>query len=119
MCEAVGLDSTEVTEAGNLGYPRTNIAKAGLVGGPCLEKDPHILIHGLAKYDFKPTLITSGRKLNEDLPKIAISKIKPLLKFKNTNFKIALCGMAFKGVPETDDLLGLNEDQQRPFLDAF
>lgn len=104
MCEAVGLDSKEVTEAGNLGYSRTNIAKAGLVGGPCLEKDPHILAHGLAEYNFKPNLITSGRKLNEDLPKIALSKIIPLIKSKSKKLKIALCGMAFKGIPETDDL---------------
>lgn len=106
MCEAVGLDSKEVTEAGNLGYSRTNIAKAGLVGGPCLEKDPHILAHGLAEYNFKPTLITSGRKLNEDLPRLAISKIIPLITSKSIPLKIALCGMAFKGMPETDDLRG-------------
>jgi len=123
MCEAVGLNSKEVTEAGNFGYSRTNIAKAGLVGGPCLEKDPHILAHGLAEYNFRPTLITSGRKLNEDLPKTAISKIIPLIKSKNKNFKIALCGMAFKGIPETDDLRGtpsklVLEELKKAFKDA-
>jgi nucleotide sugar dehydrogenase len=105
MCEAVGLDSKEVIDAGNLGYPRTNIARPGLVGGPCLEKDPHILIHGLADFNFEPTLIAAGRKLNEDLPRIAISKVMPLVS-KKKNIKVALCGMAFKGIPETDDLRG-------------
>lgn len=106
ICEAAGLDSKEVTDAGNLGYSRTNIAKPGLVGGPCLEKDPHILTHGLADFNFNPTLITSGRKLNENLPEISISKIIPLIKTNRKKIKIALCGMAFKGIPETDDLRG-------------
>ena len=30
-------------------YPRTNIAKPGLVGGPCLEKDPHIYSYSAEK----------------------------------------------------------------------
>ena len=123
MCEAVGLDSKEITEAGNLGYSRTNIAKAGLVGGPCLEKDPHILVHGLADYNFKPTLIASGRKLNEDLPRLAVSKVIPLIKHKNQKLKIALCGMAFKGTPETDDIRGtpsklVLDELKKAFIDA-
>ncbi len=34
----------EVISAGKLGYNRTNIPLPGVVGGPCLEKDPHILM---------------------------------------------------------------------------
>ena len=106
ICEAASLCASEVIRAGNLGYTRTNIANPGLVGGPCLEKDPHILIDGLQEFNYRPQLISNGRKLNEEFPAIVVKKLAScLLSFKCT-LKIAICGIAFKGRPETDDLRG-------------
>lgn len=106
MCEATGLNAREVIRAGNLGYERTNIAQPGLVGGPCLEKDPHILAHGLRDFDFVPELISRGRQLNEELPREVAVQLSKLLQDAPKDLKIAICGMAFKGRPETDDLRG-------------
>jgi UDP-N-acetyl-D-mannosaminuronic acid dehydrogenase len=50
LCDAVGVSANEVISTGKLGYPRTNIAQPGLVGGPCLEKDPHILRQSARDY---------------------------------------------------------------------
>ena len=108
LCEAAGLDGIEVITAANTGYERTNIARPGLVGGPCLEKDPHILAVSTLQYGFTPKLITTGRALNEDLPNHIIRLID--LDMQSTpiapDAKIAVCGLAFKGRPETDDLRG-------------
>src|SRR5579875_2407707 len=49
-CVAIGINAHDVIKFGKLGYPRTNVARPGLVGGPCLEKDPHILLHSLAPH---------------------------------------------------------------------
>lgn len=106
LCEAAGIDAGEVIRSGKTGYPRTNIALPGFVGGPCLEKDPHILEHALKDFGFRPELISTGRRLNEELPMWVAKSLASLLKSKGSKLKIAICGMAFKGRPETDDLRG-------------
>jgi len=108
LCEAAGLDGIEVINAANTGYERTNIARPGLVGGPCLEKDPHILAVSTLQYGFTPKLITTGRALNEDLPDEIIRLIDNEMESSpiGAKAKIAVCGLAFKGRPETDDLRG-------------
>ena len=49
-CDAAGINAGEVIRVGKFGYPRTDVALPGLVGGPCLEKDPHILMASLADF---------------------------------------------------------------------
>ena len=44
LCDAFEVNAHEVISSGKLGYKRTNVPMPGLVGGPCLEKDPHILL---------------------------------------------------------------------------
>jgi len=108
LCDAVGIDGVEVIHAANMGYARTNIASPGFVGGPCLEKDPHILLYSLAPFNFVPKLISTGRQINEDLPAHVIqSALLDLPKDqKHLIKKVSICGLAFKGRPETDDLRG-------------
>jgi len=108
LAEAAGLDGIEVIKAANTGYERTNIAKPGFVGGPCLEKDPHILRHSFMGLDYEPRLITTGRLLNEELPTIVTNMILEWVRANNApaDMKITVCGLAFKGRPETDDLRG-------------
>jgi UDP-N-acetyl-D-mannosaminuronic acid dehydrogenase len=106
LCEATGLDGIEVIRAANLGYERTNIAMPGFVGGPCLHKDPHILIDSLTEFDYSPTLIKHGRALNESISSHVIAMaLRDLPNLAETiNLKISILGLAFKGKPETDDI---------------
>jgi UDP-N-acetyl-D-mannosaminuronic acid dehydrogenase len=105
MCEAAGISAREVISAANMGYERTNIAKPGFVGGPCLEKDPHILIHSLAPMGFVPKLIQTGRLLNESLVPHVLEFVRARLPAGKAPV-ISLLGLAFKGQPDTDDLRG-------------
>ncbi len=105
LCEAIGADATEVIKTANLGYERTNIAWPGFVGGPCLEKDPHILIESLAHTGFVPKMIQTARQLNEDLVGHVFDRAIDAIG-RRDNLTIALMGMAFKGRPDTDDLRG-------------
>lgn len=106
MCESSSLDAKEIIDLGKLGYERTNIASSGLVGGPCLSKDPHILNHSLKEFNFGPSLIKRGREINEKVPEFALKQIFNYFKDLKTPKKIVICGLAFKGRPETDDLRG-------------
>jgi len=105
ISEAAGLDGQEVIRSANMGYPRTNIAKPGFVGGPCLEKDPHILIDSLKGYNVVPELIKKGREINEGMVDYVFESVMKSLAPKKKPV-VSLMGLAFKGQPDTDDLRG-------------
>ncbi len=105
MCESAGIDGQEVIQAANMGYPRTNIAKPGFVGGPCLEKDPHILMESLSPYGFVPGLIQRGRSINESMVPYIYAAVAKALGDRKTPV-VTLMGLAFKGQPDTDDIRG-------------
>lgn len=107
-CDAVGVNANDVIGFGKLGYPRTNVALPGLVGGPCLEKDPHILRHSLAHYGVDMEVTGAARRVNERQPHETVAQAFAVARSRNLAgpLTIALAGLAFKGVPETDDLRG-------------
>jgi len=108
LCDAVGVSAYEVISAGKLGYPRTNLASPGLVGGPCLEKDPHILRQSASKYGIDLEITAAARLVNERQPRETVDFIVSELKRRKLAAQpiVAILGLAFKGQPETDDLRG-------------
>lgn len=109
MCDAFGVSATEVIRAGKLGYPRTNLPMPGLVGGPCLEKDPYILEEGLHGTGIEPEMTKAARLINERQPREAVAYLKSLYDAapgRDEKPVIVLLGLAFKGQPPTDDLRG-------------
>ena len=106
LCNGIdGVNAGEVVRLGKMGYERTNVAPPGLVGGPCLSKDPHILFKSAETNGILMNLTKAARDLNESMPQIAAEYISKKLK-SNPNPKITIAGFAFKGTPETDDLRG-------------
>jgi UDP-N-acetyl-D-mannosaminuronic acid dehydrogenase len=109
LCAHVGVSAQEVIRAGKLGYPRTNVAWPGPVGGPCLEKDPHILVESAASVGVDMMITKASRATNEQQPAEVAARLKAftakLSGFSNTPV-IRIVGLAFKGVPATDDLRG-------------
>lgn len=109
MCDAAGLSAFEVINTGKLSYSRTDVPLPGPVGGPCLEKDPHILVESFARYGVRPALVTAARRINERQPEDTVGRLRALTRslpdFPDDPI-IALMGLAFKGRPETDDLRG-------------
>lgn len=119
LCARLGVSAREVIAAGKLGYPRTNVAWPGPVGGPCLEKDPHILAQGAAAYGVEMAITKAARRTNEEQPDDAAALIAEqaarMPGFSGAP-RIALLGLAFKGVPATDDLRGT---MAKPILRAL
>lgn len=109
LCGHAGISAREVIGAGKLGYARTNVALPGPVGGPCLEKDPHILVESAKQWGVEMPVTAAGRRTNEEQP-ADIAKLLRLRTERMDGFskapRIALLGLAFKGVPATDDLRG-------------
>lgn len=115
LCGHAGLSAHEIISAGRLGYPRTNVALPGPVGGPCLEKDPHILVESAKSFGVEMNITAAARHVNERQPKATAALIREASKVTGTP-RVALCGLAFKGVPPTDDLRGT---MAKPVLDAL
>jgi UDP-N-acetyl-D-mannosaminuronic acid dehydrogenase len=108
LCDAVGISAQEVISLGKLGYARTNIALPGLVGGPCLEKDPHILRQSARDHGIDLEITAAARLVNERQPAESAAFVSAEMERRGLpdDAPIAVLGLAFKGVPETDDLRG-------------
>lgn len=106
-CDAIGINANEVIRYGKLGYSRTDVALPGLVGGPCLEKDPHILLSSVADKGVHLEITAASRLVNERQPRETVDAIlNKLTERGHAPFTVTVAGMAFKGRPETDDLRG-------------
>ncbi|MFY2859807.1 nucleotide sugar dehydrogenase [Mycobacterium sp. THU-M104] len=108
LCDAFQVNAHEVISSGKLGYKRTNVPMPGLVGGPCLEKDPHILLQSARSRGIDLELTCAGRLVNERQPAETVTFISNEIARRNLPSPLGICvlGMAFKGIPATDDLRG-------------
>lgn len=108
ICDAYGVNAMEVINGGTLGYPRTSVALPGLVGGPCLEKDPHILAQSTEEIGLTLDITPAARQVNERQPEETADFICAEIAKRVSGRVpvITLMGIAFKGIPATDDLRG-------------
>jgi UDP-N-acetyl-D-mannosaminuronic acid dehydrogenase len=104
ICEEIGVDVVDVVKLTNT-HPRVNIHKPGSgVGGPCIPKDPYLLLHVVKNKGQRLKLMLSSRELNEYMPEHTVALIVKALKKVGKDVKtskIAILGVAFKG--ETND----------------
>jgi len=104
ICEAAGIDVSHVRAAGSQGYARFELARPGPVGGPCLSKDLHVLEASESVAGLDLGLLVAARAVNESLaPRVARDILGRL---PGEQGPVAVLGMAFKGVPATDDQRG-------------
>lgn len=100
ICEKMGADAIEVTNLANT-HPRVNIHRPGPgVGGPCLRKDPQLLLHPVEKRGFSSKLIRPSRELNDYMPDHTVKLLIEALKKADKNVegsKIVVLGTAYKG----------------------
>ena len=117
IAQGFGIDGNELILKSNLDYPRSNIPLPGFVAGPCLEKDAYILIDNLQDIESK-NLISSMREMNENLELRVADSISTIYKTRNCKGPILMTGMAFKGVPSTNDLRGSSSNNILEYLNA-
>lgn len=109
LADRFNLDAARVIAAANEGYPRNPIPKPSPgVGGYCLTKDPFLYAavdreagHGL--------LSCHGREVNQQAgryPVQVVSRFAERLGRPLSELSVLVVGLAFKGLPETNDLRG-------------
>ena len=101
ICRRYGLDINQIIESSNRGYPRSNIPSPSPgVGGPCLSKDTYFLPRSDNDQEFSPLIAV--RNVNEKVPSESVKFISGIIPNLNVYNCIGI-GIAFKGVPETND----------------
>lgn len=103
ICEKLGVDVIEVIRLANT-HPRVAIHNPSCgVGGPCLPKDPLLLLHPVRQKEFTSRLISPSRELNEYMPKHTVKLVLKALKETHKDIKkakITVLGVAYKGEVE-------------------
>lgn len=96
--ERVGIDTHEVLEAAGTKWNFLPF-KPGLVGGHCIGVDPYYLTYKAEGLGYRPEVILSGRRINDNMPVyIANSVIKLMAKndLPINKSKILVLGVTFK-----------------------
>jgi UDP-N-acetyl-D-mannosaminuronic acid dehydrogenase len=102
------LNVFNVIKAANEGYVRDPIPLPSPgVGGPCLTKDPHIFASVAEMKNFSGELFENGREINESMHSFIFTRVVQQLEKSGkrpVDCNILICGLAFKGYPETGDI---------------
>jgi len=128
LAQTHGVDPLQVIRGANEHYTvrsdgvavvRPRIAMPGYVGGACLSKDPYLLLQSLGRRPPDRSLVFAVRELNESMPLRAAADVLRLLRGAGKDparCRVLVCGFAYKGRPETDDLRGT---PATPFVEAL
>lgn len=98
------IDTEEVLQAAETKWNFLSF-RPGMVGGHCIGVDPYYLTYKAEDLGYKPKIILSGRKLNDEMPKYLGKKLiteikRRKMKFSNT--RILILGVTFKeNTPDT------------------
>lgn len=96
--EKVGIDTHEVLEAAGTKWNFLPF-KPGLVGGHCIGVDPYYLTYKAEGLGYRPEVILSGRRINDNMPiYIANSVVKLMAKndLPINKSRILVLGITFK-----------------------
>lgn len=106
LCKHLGVDPLETIRAANTGYSRTDIPPPGFVGGPCLSKDPYVLLDSIPRELHPVSVVRAARETNLRLVDSIAAEVGALIRERDLveHGKIFITGFAFKGRPATDDL---------------
>jgi len=94
----MGIDTQSVLEAAETKW-NFNSYRPGLVGGHCISVDPYYLTFKAKEIGYKPEIILSGRKINDNMSNYVCEKLVEELKKRKVNFKnlkILIMGLSFK-----------------------
>ncbi len=96
--DKMNIDTHEVLEAAKTKWNFLPFYP-GLVGGHCISVDPYYLAFKSEKLGYKPSIILSGRNVNDKMGKFVASKVLKLMRSKGIAIKganVLILGITFK-----------------------
>ncbi|MGB0431813.1 MAG: nucleotide sugar dehydrogenase [Bacteroidia bacterium] len=108
LASKFNINIFDVINAANKGYPRDKVPLPSPgVGGPCLTKDPYIFSSVTAKNGIEDYVFKDSRRINENMLPFTVDRLENELTQvgkKLNESQVLVCGLAFKGNPETGDI---------------
>ena len=98
MFDRMGIDTNDVIEAAATKWNFLPF-KPGLVGGHCIGVDPYYLTYKAESLGYHPAVVSSGRKVNDEMGVFVASKLIKLMIQKGIRIKdsnILILGITFK-----------------------
>ena len=98
ICKKLKIDINHVLKTAETKWNFLSF-KPGLVGGHCISVDPYYLTYKANKLGYKPNVILSGRKINDNMYLSISKEILNISKLKKINIKksnLLIMGLAFK-----------------------
>lgn len=99
ICERYGIDFKELQAVCN-SHPRVNLHSAGPgVGGPCLPKDPYLLLNPHGRDAIESKIILHARSVNDSMPGHVVDLVTVGLSSHGKTLhgsKIGIWGIAYK-----------------------
>ena len=96
ICEIYGIDVDDLRIVCNT-HPRVNLLSPGPgVGGPCLPKDPHLLLNPQDSNSIRSDLILEARKVNDSMPFHVLELINQEFGDNSTGKTITVLGVSYK-----------------------
>lgn len=96
--DRMGIDTADVLAAAATKWNFLNY-KPGLVGGHCIGVDPYYLAHKSEALGYKPEVILSGRRVNDNMGMFVANKVIKMLLARDkviNGAKALILGFAFK-----------------------
>lgn len=102
--DKMGIDTADVLAAASTKWNFLNY-KPGLVGGHCIGVDPYYLAHKSEALGYKPEVILSGRRVNDNMGMFVANKVIKMIVAKGgmvNGASVLILGFAFKeNCPDT------------------
>ena len=102
--DKMGIDTSDVLAAASTKWNFLNY-KPGLVGGHCIGVDPYYLAHKSEALGYKPEVILSGRRVNDNMGMFVANKVIKMIVAKSgivNGARVLILGFAFKeNCPDT------------------
>ena len=102
--DRMSIDTSDVLEAAATKWNFLNY-KPGLVGGHCIGVDPYYLAHKSEALGYKPEVILSGRRVNDNMGMFVANKVIKMLVARDKQIqgaKVLILGFTFKeNCPDT------------------
>ncbi|WP_316737889.1 nucleotide sugar dehydrogenase [Pedobacter aquatilis] len=96
--DKMGIDTSDVLAAAATKWNFLNY-KPGLVGGHCIGVDPYYLAHKSEALGYKPEVILSGRRVNDNMGTFVANKVIKMMVANDKvikNARVLILGFAFK-----------------------
>lgn len=102
--DRMNIDTSDVLAAAATKWNFLNY-RPGLVGGHCIGVDPYYLAHKSEALGYKPEVILSGRRVNDNMGMFVANKVIKMMIAKDKaikNSRVLILGFAFKeNCPDT------------------